>query len=222
MEMIKDNNQKRELLNEKNKKLYEDILVYVRLSYNKSEQETEEILMELLDHLLSLQKEDRDASELFGDNPRSYADEIIGELPKTVTRKSLCLFGMGVCYFFATFTFFQGFLTTLLSYIFDHIQTSRTYALGTVFVNSFSSVVIAALVVYGMIRYLRWSCFNTWSKAFEVIFTGVLFGIIPFGLFIALFYFMPAFGVVINLDVYWLMPIGIILFLIGQWLRKRA
>ncbi|WP_241211408.1 DUF1129 family protein [Amphibacillus jilinensis] len=220
--LIEENNQKRELLNEKNKQIYEDILVYVRLSFSKSEQETEEILMELLDHLLILQKEDRDASELFGDNPRGYADEIIGELPKTVTKKSLCLFGMGVCYFFATSTFFQGFLVMLLSFLFDHIQTSRTYSLGTVLVNSFSSVVIAAIVIYGMIRYLRWSCFNSGSKVSERIFAGVIFGIIPFGLFIVLFYFMPSFGVMINLEVYWLMPIGVILFFVGQWLRKKA
>lgn len=56
-ELIKLNNKKREKLNEENLKYYEDMLVYLRLSFLKSEQETEELLNELLDHLLEAQEE---------------------------------------------------------------------------------------------------------------------------------------------------------------------
>ena len=53
------NFEKRKELTKENLKYYEDMLLYIRLSYDKSEQETEEILSELLDHLLEAQKEGR-------------------------------------------------------------------------------------------------------------------------------------------------------------------
>lgn len=220
--LIQINNEKRKLLNEKNKRIYEEMLLYIRLSYDKSEEETEEILMELLDHLLVLQKEDREAEELFGDDPKGYADEIIGELPIMVSKKRLSMFGMGVSYFLATAIFFQGFLSTILFYIFGQLEISQTYSVGTVLVNAIFSLSIAALMLFGIIRYLRWSCFKQVAKVYEFFITGILFGVVPVGMFMVLFYVMPSFGATITFDAYWLMPIGVLFFFIGQWFRKKV
>ncbi|MFB1051690.1 DUF1129 family protein [Paraliobacillus sp. JSM ZJ581] len=220
--MIKENNQKRKLLNEKNKKIYEDMLMYIRLSYDKSEEETEEVLMEFLDHLLILQEKGKNVEELFGQDPRSYADEIIGELPKTVSKKRLLLFGMSVSYFFAVSGMLKGMLSMILFYVFNQSEISQTYYIGTALVNTCLSLGVAALVLYGIIRYLRWSCFKQVSKVFESMFTGVLFGVLPFGMFMLIFYFIQSFGPTITFDVYWFIPIGIMLFFLGQKLRKQA
>ncbi|OEF97171.1 DUF1129 family protein [Desulfuribacillus alkaliarsenatis] len=56
-----------------NLKYYEDMLIYIRFSYNKSDQEVEEVLSELLDHLLDAQAEGKTAYEVFGDEPKKYA-----------------------------------------------------------------------------------------------------------------------------------------------------
>ncbi|WMT20250.1 hypothetical protein [Parageobacillus toebii] len=50
------NNEKRKQLNEHNRNYYEDMLVYIRSHLLLSEQQSEELLMELLDHLLEAQK----------------------------------------------------------------------------------------------------------------------------------------------------------------------
>ncbi|WP_347835339.1 hypothetical protein [Gracilibacillus sp. JCM 18860] len=76
--LIEQNNQKRKLLNEENKKVYEEMLLYVRLFFNKSEQESEEILMELLDHLLDAQGEGKSAKEVFGDDPSNMPTKLLG------------------------------------------------------------------------------------------------------------------------------------------------
>lgn len=219
--LIEANNQKRKLLNEKNKKIYEDMLMYIRLSYDKSEKETEEVLMELLDHLIILQEKGKNAEELFGQDPRSYADEIIGELPKTVSKKRLLLFGMGISYFFAASTLLQSIVSIVLFYVFNQSEISQTYFIGTALVNTCLAVVVAAIVLYGMIQYLRWSCFRNVSKVFEFVFGGILFGGLPFGVFMFIFYFMPSFGPTITFDVYWFIPIGIVLFIVGQWFKKQ-
>ncbi|EST12621.1 DUF1129 family protein [Sporolactobacillus laevolacticus] len=80
-QLISENNEKRKLLNKENEKYYGDLLLYIRLQMRLSEQQSEELLMELLDHLIEGQSEGKTAQQIFGDNPKKYADEIISELP---------------------------------------------------------------------------------------------------------------------------------------------
>ncbi|QGH32962.1 DUF1129 family protein [Gracilibacillus salitolerans] len=220
--LIAENNEKRKLLNKENKKIYEDMLMYVRLSYNKSEAETEEVLMELLDHLLILQHEGREASELFGTDPKKYADEIVGELPQTITKKVLMLFFMGVFYFLGVAAFINGLVSTILYFGFGQLESIKTYYIGSLSINTLLSLGIAFLVVYSVIRYFRWSCFKNISKIFELLFTGVIFGALPFGIFLALFYFMPPFGPSITIEVYWLIIIGICFYVLGSVFKRKA
>lgn len=80
-ELIELNNQKREKLTEENEKYYSDILLYLRLQLTLSEQQTEEILMEILEHLLEGQGEGKTAMMIFGSDPKAYADELVEQLP---------------------------------------------------------------------------------------------------------------------------------------------
>lgn len=79
--LIQENNDKRELLTGDNKKMYEDFLVYLRTDLRIDEYQGEEILMEILNHLLEAQADGVDADEIFGNNPKGFADELIAELP---------------------------------------------------------------------------------------------------------------------------------------------
>lgn len=81
-ELIKLNNEKRELLTPENKEYYEHLLVYIRLNLFKDERATEEVLFEMLDHLLEAQEEGKSAEEVFGKTPKELADEITQSLPK--------------------------------------------------------------------------------------------------------------------------------------------
>lgn len=78
-DLIQLNNEKREQLTEKNSEYYGDMLVYIRTNFNKSERYTEEVLLELLEHLLQAQEEGRTAKEVFGEDPKAYCNDIIGE-----------------------------------------------------------------------------------------------------------------------------------------------
>lgn len=80
-DMIKQNNELRKQLNPENKKYYEDILVYIRSNLNKEEQQTEEILLEILQDILDAQKNGTSAQGFFGKNPKEISDKILAELP---------------------------------------------------------------------------------------------------------------------------------------------
>src|SRR3954468_8826231 len=80
--LIEENNGKREMLTKENEAYYGDMLLYIRLQMLLSEQQSEEILMELLDHILEGQEEGKSAKEIFGEDPKGYANEIIQQLPR--------------------------------------------------------------------------------------------------------------------------------------------
>lgn len=88
-DLIIQNNQKRKLLTEENEKYYSRITLYIRTKFTLSEQQSEEVLMEMLDQLIEGQKEGKSAKEIFGNDPKSVADEKIRQLPKEEKKNTL-------------------------------------------------------------------------------------------------------------------------------------
>lgn len=93
-EMIQQNNGLRKQLNDDNKRYYEELLTYVRLTLNIDEQKTEEVMLEILQDLLEAQKNGRTAEEFFGKGPQEIGDALIAELPKESLKGNLTLFFM--------------------------------------------------------------------------------------------------------------------------------
>jgi uncharacterized membrane-anchored protein len=50
------------------------------MNWGLSERQTEEVMLEMLDHLLDAQNEGKSAQDVFGDNPLSFADSVIEEI----------------------------------------------------------------------------------------------------------------------------------------------
>lgn len=218
-ELIQLNNDKRKKLTKENLKYYEDMLLYIRLSYVKSEQETEEILSELLDHLLEAQKEGRSAEEVFGDEPKKYADEIIGELPNLVTKERLKYFAMAALYFFAGVAVFSSLSMVVGHYIFSIQPLTKEIFLGSFLFKTLMSVPIAFLLLYVIIEYFRWSCFKNINKVVEFLLYW-LYGIVSIGVFMGLIYITPDFGPMFNIPFYVVLLLGVMLYFSGRLLGK--
>ncbi|MCU0095458.1 DUF1129 family protein [Bacillus sp. OR9] len=80
-DLIELNNQKRKLLTTENETAYSDMLIYIRLA-KVPEYHAEELLIEILDHLIEAQQEEKTAYDIFGDDLQAYCDELIAALPK--------------------------------------------------------------------------------------------------------------------------------------------
>jgi DNA-binding ferritin-like protein (Dps family) len=80
-EMIRETNRLRAQLNEDNKAYYGEMLVYIRSS-DIDQRKAEEMLLEILQHLLQAQKEGRSASVVFGNQPIEYCRELMEQIPK--------------------------------------------------------------------------------------------------------------------------------------------
>lgn len=149
-QLIELNNQKREELTPENKQYYSDFLIYVRLHFLLSEQQTEEILMEILDHLIEGQNDGKSAQMIFGNDPKGYADEIIRQIPHEDKRNLLKFVFSGVVLnLLAWYLMTQGMIIFIVSF----------FKKMTVEVNLFKSTLILAVIV-GSCLFFIWFLFK--------------------------------------------------------------
>ena len=77
-QMIQQNHELREQLDPENKEYYIKLLEYTRFgNWFKDKNQTEEVLLEVLQDLIAAQKNGLSAEEYFGKNPRESADELL-------------------------------------------------------------------------------------------------------------------------------------------------
>jgi DNA-binding ferritin-like protein (Dps family) len=186
-ELIALNNEKRELLNEENKEIYEEMLTYVRMM-NIAEHHIEEVLMDLLDHLLDAQAHGKTAYNVFGKDPKAYCDELISALPKYTLWQGIRDY-MFVPYLLLCITFSIEAISVTFARVFDHpreeVQTFFISPLGIM-----SQFLCSFLLLLFVQKYLRNSAFKKeketiLSRAFPIVvlallWTGAIFGNIAF------------------------------------------
>ncbi|CAI2548434.1 hypothetical protein AKUA2003_00170 [Apilactobacillus kunkeei] len=103
-QLIEQNNELRENLNPKNKKYYENLLLYIRAkAVFQKDADVETTLLEILNDLIDAQNNGQDAEDYFGKDPEQLASEIIDNLPKSFfdTFKLACYIFFGYIAFFS-------------------------------------------------------------------------------------------------------------------------
>src|SRR5699024_11959857 len=87
-----------------NIEVYEDICVYIRLNYTSKNEEIEEILNDLLTHIIEAHRNGKNIEEVTGKDYKTYADSIIEELPRRSVWKlagKIALVFLGIIYLFS-------------------------------------------------------------------------------------------------------------------------
>lgn len=221
-DFIKLNNDMREKLSEENKEIYEDMLVYIRLSGNKSEQQTEEVLFELLEHLLEAQKEGKSARDVFGNDFKKYCDDLIAEIPGEERSFALVFGGYIVLYFLGILSTFYGLGNFLIHQFFDVGSSDYTFSIG----SGITVVILDLLILSGFIIFvLRWlknSTFkvkkpNKWVEFLRLWLISMIF----IGATVGIPIIMPSFGSEITIPVLSFAIVGIIFFIISFILNKK-
>lgn len=220
-EIIALNNEKREQLNEENLAYYEDMLIYIRLSSSKSEQQTEEILLELLEHTLEAQHEGRTVKDVFGGNLKAYCQDIIEEIPQETTKKQFKFSLMIILQFLAIASFFNGVVGVGLYYIFDIGEKTRSFHLGTSVMIILINLVILFLVIASLLKWLRSSVFKEkekkkWVEFLQLWFFSTLTTIV----FVGVIYFMPKFGPPFSIPIVVFIGIGVVLYLLSRLFKE--
>lgn len=171
-QLIEENNYKRESLNKEDLKVYEDFLMYLRTDLRVNDHKTEEVLLDVLDHLLEATSNGVTAKEFFGNDVKGHADAILAELPDESTKTIIKMITMGLAYFYAVYLIASGIAT-----IFLKNETS----LLAVFWIMIIMPILGFFIIKALFKSIQKYIFNrskyTWLK--ESIVGGLLIGIIP-------------------------------------------
>ncbi|MCR8630133.1 hypothetical protein [Paenibacillus radicis (ex Xue et al. 2023)] len=155
------------MLNAKNKTLLNEMKFYVRSS-SVSDTKASEILMELEDHLLTAQREGKSFEQVFGQDLKSYSDEIIQELPKSSKWEQLKTFAP-IIPLLLLWRFLNGFSGDLTIPLYENI----TY------------IMISVALCFGLLTILRAGSFSSKGKSFWMMYgVGMVFLLIYVGFFL--------------------------------------
>ncbi|HDR8330239.1 TPA: DUF1129 family protein, partial [Bacillus cereus] len=162
-DMIELNNKKRELLTPENEVAYSDMLVYLRLS-NVPEQQMEELLLEILDHLIEAQAENKNAYDIFGDNLQSYCDELISALPTQTKLEKASLIGFSISLLLAI----QFGINAIISFFMFFFEKNNTLSsppfsiLGTTL--SVSIIILGILFILYLLKHYSFNQKMNWKR----------------------------------------------------------
>ena len=210
--IIAENNEKRELLSDVNKEYYLNFLTYVRSSFFKDERALEEVLLEMLDHVLLAQEEGKSAEVVFGKKPKELADEVIENLPPEPF-KYMFTFGLELlATLLACYTVAMGFMDIVTNQY-------KTLYVGNALIIVGTLVLTMVAIILITFYTLKKESFNKKKSKAAVIYFICIFviGSISVGL---LANYLPNFGREIDLGRYGMFSIGCLLALVTFILKK--
>ncbi|QKY71189.1 DUF1129 family protein [Lentibacillus sp. CBA3610] len=221
-DLIQLNNEKREQLTEENEKYYGDMLVYIRMNLNKSERYTEEVLLEMLEHLLQAQAEGKTARDVFGEDPKTYCQDIIEEIPseKKTNRLPFILFIMMRLISIVGLT--AGIVGFALYYFFDLGSGNISFPVvsGTLIV--LIDLLLLGLFLFILSKWIKSSTFKEkqpkkWVEFLQLWLLCTLF----ISLTLIVLRFMPDFGSVFHISFPVFILFGAVLYIISFVMNKK-
>ncbi|OZS77527.1 hypothetical protein CF394_09925 [Tetzosporium hominis] len=220
-DLIKENNEKRELLHVPNKVYYEQLLVYIRTKLSLSEQKTEEVLMDMLDHLLEAQADGKSATDVFGDDPKAYADDVIEQIPDEEKRDMVKFWGRMAFQLIAYYFIARGVILFALDY-FSESPDTQIYLLPSL-IQLAVMIGVVWVAVRLLMRQLNKSAFNEETKTSrwkEFAGAGAVGGL-GFAIIAVVNWVLPYFGPSMDFPPASSIGIGAVLLLVS-WVLKRT
>ena len=220
--LIRLNNNKREQLSKENRQDYGEMIAYIRMTVNKSEQQTEELLMELLDHLLDAQEQGKTAKEVFGDDLKAYCRELINELPRERVSINLMFIFYLVLNLLGLIGMFVGVINFALYQFFNLGTETFTFSLGSGILIVIIDFLLLATFVYVVFLWMNGSLFKNkqskkWIEFIQIWFISTFF----IGLSVFVLNFMPAFGKTISIPHLVIVATAALLYLVSMILNKK-
>ena len=215
-ELIEQNNQKRALLTEGNEKYYTNLLLYIRTKLTLSEQQSEEVLMEMLDHLIEGQQEGKTAKEIFGNDPKGYAVKIVSQLPRENKRNSLIFMGEIAVNIIGWFLIMRSIIIPIIG----GKASEKVYVISSLLLIILIMIMTAfgVKMIFGLISQ---SSFDEKATDKKMMFKAGLYGAGGFLIIAIISFFVKEVGPSFTLP--WQISFGIgSLLLLVSWLIKKS
>ena len=210
-EMIEQNNVKRELLTPENAEYYSNLMVYIRLNGSKNERACEEVLLEMLDHLIEAQKDGKSAVEVFGKSPQDLGDEVIRSLPSEPIWKQFD-FIFEILFTLFGWAMIPWGVVTLIK------KEDVTLYLGKVGVTVILSIIAFTLIMYIILGFVKKSTYKPLKKRHYGL--AFVLGAIIFGGVLLFITQVKGFGPAIQMSYYTIFGLGCFFLLASHLLKK--
>ena len=216
--LIEENNRKRKLLTKENEAYYDDLLVYIRLQLTLSEQQSEEVLMEMLDHLIEGQNEGKTANDIFGDDPLPFADEVIEQLPREKKRNIIPFVGGIVVNLISWVLIIRGVMILVLS---QFIEGNTEINLFAVVIVALTIAIFIIVSIWFIFKLIKNSLFNENRSTKKLMFKAGLFGAAGMAVVLAVAKFTPDIGPSFTLNWWVSLILGTILWVLHFIVKKK-
>lgn len=221
-DLIQLNNKKREQLTIDNSEYYGDMLVYIRTNFNKSERYTEEVLLEMLEHLLQAQSEGKTARDVFGEDPKAYCQEIIEEIPSEKKTNRVPFVFYIVMNLAGIVSLTAGIVGIVLYYFFDLGSGIISFPVGSGVLIVLIDLVLLSLFIFVIFKWVKNSTFKEkqpkkWVEFLQLWFLSALF----IGLTLIVLRFMPDIGASYSIPFPVIILAGAVLYIMSFIMNKR-
>ena len=138
------------------------MLIYLRLT-SVPQKQMEELLLEILDHLLEAQEDGKTAHDIFGEDLKAYCDELINSSEHQNSFQQTAVIGFAVSLLLAVQIGYDTF-TTLMQKLF-----SNTNTLGIPFsipgtILSAIVLTIGAFITFSLFRRFSFTILVSWKQ----------------------------------------------------------
>jgi len=182
-----------------------------------SEQQAEELLMELLDHLIDAQAEGKRAEEVFGENLKTYCDEMIKQLPKEPLKSTAFFISFLLLQLASLMAIVSGIGNIVVHYVKD---SSQTVYIGTAIVTFVIVAAIISLDVFLLLKWIQKSVYKISNKIKDFFLLFVLIFISLAGM-VFLPKLIPPFGYVIEVGGFLYLAAGAVTLIVLRWLNSK-
>lgn len=218
-ELIKENNHKRDYLNAENEKVYEELLLYIRTDLRVDEHAAEELLMDLLDHLVEAQENGKDATDFFGDSPKAYADELIANLPSQKRRNIYWLAVSGMTGLVGWFAVTYGIINAVFPLF---TAWDSGVAVGSIMMILLAASLVGLIGTKIFFKTIRSSVFKPKDQQWKVYVKGGLLGTAGFVIILGIAFLFDGIGPVIHVAWWAFLLIGILLLAISKGVGRLS
>lgn len=219
-ELTKRLNESAEKLSEKNKKIFYDIVLYIRTS-NLKEEDAEEFLQQILDSFLNAEQQGISIESILGTSDiRDYCEEIVETYKSTYN--SLSRIGDYMMYsaiIVTIISFWEIINKNLVVLSFSNMQLNKFSFFLDFSIQAVFQFFIAVSFIIMIMTYYRKSCFKEVSKFKELI-NYFIIGLTCICINIAIDKFINNI-IFFSVNIFIVFIISIILYLTGRYVSQR-
>ncbi|WP_243832044.1 DUF1129 family protein [Mammaliicoccus fleurettii] len=166
-DLIIENNVKRLRLNSHDREVYENYITYVRANLSINEHDSEKMLLNILNHLLSAEKDGMHAMEFFDHDPKQHADNMIKNMPNRTFQNIFKFIGLHILMLLGVFSFIRGFTG-----FFTQIEYTYLYTFLITFVTGFTMIFIFIWMIFKVVQIRIYSESNWTTTITNILISG--------------------------------------------------